>query len=234
MTPEYRDDPLDAPWDGFRFRDRSDAGAQLAQALTGYADRQDVLVLALPRGGVPLGVEVARELDAPLDLLLVRKLGVPGHEELAMGAVASGGVRVLNEDVVGPLGLSEEVVEAVADRERTELERRARAYRGDRPTPELEGRTIVLVDDGLATGATMRAAVEAVRKLEPARIVVAVPVAPPDTCERLEEVADEVVCVERPDPFLAIGVWYERFPQITDERVRDLLDEVAVSDAKDR
>lgn len=224
MTPRYRNEGLAAPWVGVRFRDRAGAGARLAEALGKYAERSDVLVLALPRGGVPVGVEVSRALAAPLDLMLVRKLGVPGHAELAMGAVASGGVIVLNEDVVGSLGLGEDVIEAVAERERAELERRERAYRGERPAPEVEGRVLLLVDDGLATGATMRVAVKAARKLGPAEVVVAVPVAPPDTCLQLEEVADEVVCVSAPDPFLAIGAWYERFPQVSDERVRELLD----------
>ncbi len=224
MTPQYGNGGLAAPWMGVRFRDRAGAGVRLAEALGKYAERAEVLVLALPRGGVPVGVEVSRALAAPLDLMLVRKLGVPGHEELAMGAVASGGVIVLNEDVVGSLGLSEEVIAAVAERERAELERRERVYRGERPAPEVEGRVLLLVDDGLATGATMRVAVKAARKLGPAEVVVAVPVAPPDTCLQLEEVADEVVCVSAPDPFLAIGVWYERFPQVSDERVRELLD----------
>jgi len=224
--PEYRDEQTPAPWNGVRFRDRAEAGRRLAAELGAYADRPDVLVLALPRGGVPVAAEIARALDAPLDLMLVRKLGVPGHEELALGAVATGGVRVLNEDVVGALGLDEELIDEVARRELAELERRQRAYRGERPTPTLEGRRLILVDDGLATGATMRAAVEAARDLGPTEIVVAVPVAPPDTCRLLEEVADDVVCVESPEPFLAIGVWYERFPQVGDEEVRALLDAV--------
>ncbi len=229
MTPQYRDNPLAVTWQPFTFRDRSDAGRRLAKTLPAYASRDDVLILALPRGGVPVGAEVAEALEAPLDLMLVRKLGVPGHEELAMGAVASGGVRVLNEDVVGSLGIGEELVDAVARRERAELERSERAYRGERPPLDIEGRTVLLVDDGLATGATMRAAVDAARKLGPARVVVAVPMAPPETCRQLEDVADEVVCLERPDPFLAIGVWYERFPQITDEQVRELLEAQAAS-----
>jgi predicted phosphoribosyltransferase len=224
--PEYRDEGAPAQWNGVRFRDREEAGRRLASELGAYADRPNVLVLALPRGGVPVAAEVARALDAPLDLMLVRKLGVPGHEELAMGAVATGGVRVLNEDVVGALGLEEEVIDAVARRELAELERRQQAYRGERPPPPIEGSTLILVDDGLATGATMRAAVEAARDLGPTEIVVAVPVAPPETCGLLEEVADEVVCVETPEPFLAIGVWYERFGQVGDEEVRAVLDAV--------
>ena len=212
------------PWlRGPRFRDREQAGQLLAEALDGYADRSDALVLALPRGGVPVGAEVARRLSAPLDLMLVRKLGVPGHEELAMGAVASGGVRVLNEDVVRALELDEDTIEAVADAERRELERRDHAYREGRPYPDVSGRTVILVDDGLATGATMRAAVAAVRKLDPARIVVAVPVAPPQTCELLRDEADEVVCLSSPDAFMAIGVWYDDFPQLSDDEVRELL-----------
>ena len=224
--PEYRDEGTPAPWNGVRFRDRAEAGRRLASELGAYADRPDVLVLALPRGGVPVAAEIARALDAPLDLMLVRKLGVPGHEELAMGAVATGGVRVLNEDVVGALGLEEDVIDAVARRELAELERRQHAYRGERPPSAIEGRTLILVDDGLATGATMRAAVEAARDVGPTEIVVAVPVAPPETCRLLEEVADDVVCVESPEPFLAIGVWYEHFGQVGDEEVRALLDAV--------
>src|SRR5712692_1622098 len=175
------------------FRDRSDAGQKLAEALATYADRPDVLVLALPRGGVPVTIEVARALHAPLDVFLVRKLGVPGHEELAMGAIASGGVRVLNQDVVERLKISGAVIDRVAASEERELERRERAYRDGRPAPDARGKTLILIDDGLATGSTMHAAVAAIRRQEPARIIIAVPTAPPDTCEALRKEVDEVV-----------------------------------------
>jgi predicted phosphoribosyltransferase len=206
-----------------RFRNRTDAGRQLAEKLAAYANRPDVLVLALPRGGAPVGFEVARELGAPLDVFLVRKLGVPGYEELAMGAVATGGVRVLNDEIVRGLGISEHEIDAAAARELQELARRQRLYRGDRPLPDIAGRTIILVDDGLATGATMRAAIAAVRQQQPARIVVAVPTASPDTCEALKAEADDVVCAMTPEPFLAVGHWYEDFTQTTDDEVRELL-----------
>jgi predicted phosphoribosyltransferase len=205
------------------FSDRFDAGRRLAAELLDYADRPDVLVLALPRGGVPVAFEVARALHAPLDVFLVRKLGVPGHRELAMGAIASGGVRVLNEDVVRGLGVPDEVLDAVAARERTELERREWAYRDGRPPPAVRGRTVILVDDGLATGSTMRAAVRALRAQGPARIVVAVPVGAPETCAEFQDEADEAVCARTPDPFYAVGLWYSDFTQTTDEEVRDLL-----------
>jgi predicted phosphoribosyltransferase len=206
-----------------RFRNRTDAGRQLAEKLAAYAHRPGVLVLALPRGGVPVGFEVARKLGAPLDVFLVRKLGVPGYEELAMGAVATGGVRVLNDEIVRGLGISEHEIDAAAARELQELARRQRLYRGDRPLPDIAGRTIILVDDGLATGATMRAAIAAVRQQQPARIVVAVPTASPDTCEALKAEADDVVCAMTPEPFLAVGHWYEDFTQTTDDEVRELL-----------
>ena len=206
-----------------RFRDRREAGRFLARELAAYANRPDVIVLALPRGGVPVGYEIAQALHAPLDVFLVRKLGVPGHEEYAMGAIASGGVSVLNEEVVQRLGISPYQIETVAAREQRELERRERAYRGDRPEPEIRGRTVILVDDGLATGASMQAAVLALRRLQPARIVVAVPVAAPETCEQLREIADEVVCATTPEPFYAVGLWYEDFSQTSDEEVRALL-----------
>ena len=212
------------PWlQAPRFRDRQEAGKRLAEAVAEYEGRADVLVLALPRGGVPVGAEIARALDVPLDLMLVRKLGVPGHRELAMGAVAAGGIRVLNEDVVRTLDLDDEAIETVARGEQRELERRSEAYRAGRPAAEVADRVVILVDDGLATGATMRAAVAALNAQRPARIVVAVPVAPPETCEALREEADEVVCLAEPDPFMAIGVWYEDFPQLTDDEVRELL-----------
>lgn len=212
------------PWlDAPLFRDREQAGERLAESLAEYGHRADVIVLALPRGGVPVGAQVAEALEAPLDLLLVRKLGVPGHRELAMGAVASGGVRVLNEDVVGAVGLDEATIEAVARDECRELDRREHAYREGRPSPEIGGMVVILVDDGLATGATMRAAVAALKQRHPGRIVVAVPVAPPDTCEALRREADEVACLASPEPFMAIGVWYEDFPQLSDEEVRERL-----------
>jgi predicted phosphoribosyltransferase len=207
-----------------RFRDRAEAGRLLARKLVEYAGRPDVLVLALPRGGVPVAFEVARVLEAPLDVLVVRKLGVPGHRELAMGAVASGGAWVLNEDVLGALEIPEHVIRAVAAHELEELRRRERLYRGERPGPEIRGRTIILVDDGIATGSTMRAAVTALRGLEPARIVIAVPTAAPSTCAELANVADKCVCCVMPHPFFAVGVWYDNFEQTTDEEVRDLLE----------
>ena len=207
-----------------RFRNRDDAGRQLATALEQYTGRPDVIVLALPRGGVPVAFEVARALQAPLDIFVVRKLGVPGHEELAMGAIASGGARVLNEEVVGRLGISDEAIDRVAAAQAEEVVRREKAYRGDRPQPQLAGRVVFLVDDGLATGATMRAAVEAVRQHHPARVVVAVPTAAAETCDALRPLVDEVVCLVTPEPFLAVGFWYDDFSQTTDDEVRALLE----------
>jgi predicted phosphoribosyltransferase len=195
----------------------------LAGRLQRFAKRDDVAVLALPRGGVPIGHEVARALGAPLDVFVVRKLGLPGHPELAMGAIASGGVRVMNEDVLESYPVSQAVIEAVARTERVELERRERAYRDGRSLVPIEGRTVILVDDGLATGSTMRAAILAVRRLHPARVVVAVPVGAWQTCQALREVADEVICVFTPEPFSAVGLWYADFSQTTDEEVRQLL-----------
>ena len=206
-----------------RFRDRNEAGRLLAKRLTAYANRPDVLVLALPRGGVPVAYEVARALGAPLDVFVVRKLRIPGYEELAMGAVATGGVRVLNDEIVQRLRIPEYIIDAVAAREQQELARRERLYRGGRPPPDVRGRTMILVDDGLATGATMRAAIMALRQLQPARIIVAIPTASPETCEELKAEVDEVVCAITPEPFLAVGHWYEDFSQTTDEEVRDLL-----------
>jgi predicted phosphoribosyltransferase len=206
------------------FRNRSEAGRLLAAKLAKYADKPDVIVLALPRGGVPVGYEVAHALHAPLDVFVVRKLGIPGHEELAMGAVATGGVRVLNDQVVRGLGIPNSVIEAVANWELEELQRRERLYRGNRLPPDVRGKTVILVDDGLATGSTMLAAVQALRKLGPARIVVAVPVASGDTCQILEEYVDEVVCAATPEPFYAVGLWYRDFSQTTDEEVRELLE----------
>src|SRR3981189_1001487 len=205
------------------FRDRRDAGRLLAEKLAAYANRPDALVLALPRGGVPVAVEVARALGGALDVFVVRKLGVPGYEELAMGAVATGGVRVLNDQLVERLGIPEQMIDAVAARELQELARRERLYRGSRPPPDVRGRTVILVDDGLATGATMQAAIEALRQQNPARIVVAVPTASPDTCEEMKAKADDVICAITPEPFHAVGLWYQDFSQTTDEEVRALL-----------
>lgn len=205
------------------FRDRRAAGRLLAAQLAAYVDRPDVLVLALPRGGVPVAYEVARALNAPLDIFLVRKLGVPDYEELAMGAVATGGVRVLNDQIVGGLHIPDYVIDQVTAWEQQELARRERLYRGDRPPPDVCGRTVILVDDGLATGATMHAAIKALRQQQPARIVVAVPTASPETCDQLRAEVDEVICAITPEPFYAVGLWYEDFSQTTDEEVRNLL-----------
>jgi predicted phosphoribosyltransferase len=205
------------------FHDRHDAGRQLAAALGDYAGRDDLVVLALPRGGVPVAYEVAQALGAPLDVFLVRKLGVPGREELAMGAIASGGVRVLNDEAVRILHIGPDVIDAVTREELLELERRERAYRDDRPAPEVRGKTVLLIDDGLATGSSMRAAVLALRRRHPARVVVAVPVGAPDTCAELKRVADDCVCARAPEPFAAVGVWYDDFTQTTDAEVRELL-----------
>jgi predicted phosphoribosyltransferase len=207
------------------FRDRVHAGKVLAERLRAYANRPDVLVLALPRGGVPVAYEVAKALHVPMDVFLVRKLGVPGHEELAMGAVASGGVRVINEDVVRSLGIPDAVIDRVASKELIELSRREQAYRGNRPEPDIRGKTIILVDDGLATGSTMRAAVRALRTKQPAKIVVAVPIAAPETCDALAREVDEMVCAVTPEPFYAVGLWYDDFDQTSDDDVRALLAE---------
>jgi putative phosphoribosyl transferase len=209
------------------FRDRIDAGQQLAAQLRAYAGRPDLLVLALPRGGVPVGYAVAQAIDAALDVFLVRKLGVPGHEELAMGAIASGGVVVRNRGLIADLGIPDHVVEAVVAREQRELLRRERAYRDDRPPPDVRGRTVIVVDDGLATGATMLAAVQALREQRPAGIVVAVPVAARETCEGLRPHVVDVVCAITPEPFRAVGLWYEDFSQTSDDEVRSLLTQAA-------
>jgi erythromycin esterase-like protein/predicted phosphoribosyltransferase len=205
------------------FRDRSEAGRLLATKLTAYANRPDALVLGLPRGGVPVAYEVARALGAPLDVFVVRKLGVPGYEEVAMGAVATGGVRVLNDQLVRRLGIPSALIDTVAAHERQELTRRERLYREGRPPPDVRGRTVILVDDGLATGATMHAAIEALRQLQPARIVVAVPTASPEACEEMKAKVDDVICAITPEPFNAVGRWYQDFSQTTDEEVRGLL-----------
>jgi predicted phosphoribosyltransferase len=205
------------------FEDRKEAGRALAARLRQYAGRSDVVVLALPRGGVPVAAPVADALDAPLDLFLVRKLGTPGHRELAMGAIASGGIRVLNDDVVRWYGIPPAAIDAVAREEEQELVRREATYREGREAPPLEGKIVILIDDGLATGSTMMAAVKAVRQRHPAKIIVAVPVGARDTCDALATIADEVVCVRMPEPFSAVGQWYVNFDQTTDEEVRQLL-----------
>jgi predicted phosphoribosyltransferase len=213
------------------FHDRTDAGRQLAAELVRFKDRPDVVVLGLPRGGVPVAFEVAQALHAPLDVFIVRKLGLPGHEELAMGAIATGGIRVLNEEVVQALHIAPEVIDLVTAEEEQELRRRERLYRDDRPPLDVRGRTVILVDDGLATGSSMRAAVAALRHLGPARIVVAVPVAAPETCAEFRDLVDEIVCAHTPRPFFAVGMWYEDFSQTTDEEVHELLQRAAESRA---
>jgi len=205
------------------FRDRVDAGRKLAANLDAYADRQDVIVLALPRGGVPVAWEVAQALHAPLDIFLVRKLGVPGHSELAMGAIASGGTHVVNQAVVEQLNITHEQLSEVAAEELIELARREKAYRDNRPAPQLRDQTVIRVDDGLATGSTMLAAVKAVQEQHPARVVVAVPVAAVETCEKFQQQVDEVICVQTPQPFYAVGSWYDNFSQTSDDEVRNLL-----------
>jgi predicted phosphoribosyltransferase len=219
------------------YRDRIDAGKQLAARLSDYVNRDDVLVLALPRGGVPVAHEVAKALHAPLDIFLVRKLGVPGHEELAMGAISTGGVRVINADVVDYLRIPARVVDAVVDTELRELARRERLYRGARKEPDVSGKTAILVDDGLATGSTMRAAVEALRQQHPARIVVAVPVSAPETCDEYRMGVDEIICAQTPELFMGVGKWYRNFSQTTDEEVREILarsESLNTADLKDR
>ena len=210
--------------DGDRaFADRRAAGRELAGLLNNVDDPHGAVVLALPRGGVPVAYEISRALNAPLDVFLVRKLGTPGHQELAMGAIASGGIRVLNDEVVHALGIRPDQIEAVALREQIELERRDASYRGGRPFPPLTNRTVILVDDGLATGTTMKAAVQAVKQQKPARVVVAVPVSAPETCRALGAIADQVICARTPTPFSAVGEWYRDFTQTTDEEVVALL-----------
>jgi putative phosphoribosyl transferase len=205
------------------FSNRAEAGQLLAEKLLSYAGRDDVIVLGLPRGGVPVAFEVAKRLGAPLDLFIVRKLGVPGFEELAVGAIASGGVRVLNEDVARALPNADDIIEAVTARETAELKRREESYRDGRPAPELRNKIVILVDDGLATGATMRAAVQALRQRDVAKIVVAAPVGAPETCRELEDEVDEIVCAMAPEYFQAVGQYYENFSQTTDDEVRELL-----------
>jgi putative phosphoribosyl transferase len=207
------------------FRDRRDGGRALAKVLSAYANRPDVVVLALPRGGVPVGFEVARALHVPLDVFIVRKLGVPRHEEYAMGAIASGGVRVMNEKIVQLLGIPDHAIEAVARAEQKELERRERLYRDARPALDVKGHTVILVDDGLATGATMLAAVKALQAMRPARLVVAVPTASAETCADMRHEADDVICATTPEPFHAVGLWYHDFEQTSDEEVHALLEQ---------
>lgn len=215
------------------FENRSEAGQKLATKLSRYANRPDVLVLALPRGGVPVAYQVARALRAALDVFIVRKLGVPGYEELAMGAIASGGVRVMNEEVIRHLDFPQTVIDSIAQREGKELRRRERLYRGDRPAPNVQGRTVILVDDGLATGSTMRAAAVALRQMRPPKVIVAVPVAAPEICAEFRSEVDEVVCAATPDRFMAVGACYVDFSQTSDQEVCDLLERAAFHQHRD-
>ena len=205
------------------FRDRTEAGQILASKLTKYVNQVDTVILALPRGGVPVAYEIGKELGLPIDIFVVRKLGVPGHEELAMGAIASGGVRHINRDVVDQLGIDSETIEAASRREQKEIERREELYRGQRPPLDVRDKTVILVDDGLATGSTMRAAIAALRQHRPARIVVAVPTAAPQTCSEIADEVDEIICAATPETFYAVGQWYQEFSQTTDDEVRELL-----------
>jgi putative phosphoribosyl transferase len=214
-------------WSTVMFRDRREAGRFLADLLIDYAGRDDTIVLALPRGGVPVGYEVARKLGAPLDVFVVRKLGAPGQPEFALGAIASGGVRVVNRDAIQALGIADRLVEEIARREQEELSRRERLYRGNRPAPNLTGKTVILVDDGLATGSTMRSAAAAIKQQSPSRLVVAVPVAARSTCDELAQDVDQVVCAVTPFPFFAVGQWYSDFSETSDDEVRDLLERTA-------
>ena len=210
-----------------RFLDRTDAGRRLAGELVHYTGRGDVLVLGLPRGGVPVAFEIAVALDAPLDVFVVRKLGLPGHEEFGIGAIASGGVRIVDESVLRAYDVDADTLNRLTERERRELQRREHLYRGDRPFPQVSDRTVILVDDGLATGSTMRAAVTALRGEGPREIVVAAPVGAPETCAAMRRIADEVICLETPDPFYAVGLWYVNFDQTTDMEVHELLERAA-------
>ncbi|MBD3182448.1 phosphoribosyltransferase [Candidatus Poribacteria bacterium] len=207
------------------FKNRVDAGKKLADKLSDYSDKDNVIILALPRGGAPVAFEVAKKINAPLDVFLVRKLGVPGREELAMGAIASGGVRVLNDDILRMLSIPDEGINRVAEKEQKELERREIEYRGDRQELDVKGKICILIDDGLATGASMRAAIKALQQMEPAKIVVAVPVGASEVCEGFENEADEVICAATPEPIHAIGAWYDNFSQTTDDEVRAILAE---------
>jgi putative phosphoribosyl transferase len=206
------------------FRDRTEAGRLLADRLSAYANYPDAMVLALPRGGVPVAFEIAEALNLPLDIVVVRKLGLPGHEEFAMGAIASGGARVLNQDLIHQLSLSDEIIEHIVAGEQRELERRERTYRGQRPVLDVRDHIVIIVDDGLATGSSMRAAIAALRQKRPAKLIVAVPVGARMTCSELEALADEVICLEMPENFSAVGLWYRDFSQITDEEVNNLLE----------
>ncbi|MBD2299117.1 phosphoribosyltransferase [Nostoc sp. FACHB-87] len=217
-----------------KFRDRSDAGKMLAKKLTAYTNHPDLLVLGLPRGGVPVAYEIATSLNAPLDICLVRKLGVPGHEELAMGAIAAGGVRVLNYDVINNLAIDSTTIDKVATQELWELQRRDRAYRGERPLPDIKNRTVILVDDGIATGSTMLAAIAVVKQQQPQRLIVAVPIAAPTTCQQLQAEVDEIVCLVMPESLYAIGLWYEDFSQTTDVEVQHLLAKHSVINNADK
>ncbi len=210
------------------FENRDDSGKQLAPKLLKYKGEADVIVLGLPRGGLPVARHVAEYLNAPLDVYIVRKLGVPGQEELAFGAIASGGERVLNDRIVQQMHVSEEKIEQVAKREEEEMQRRQKLYRGDRERPSFSGKTVILVDDGLATGASMRAAIQALRTRQPKKIVVAVPTAPVDTCEELSQLVDDIICLETPQPFGGVGAWYKHFPQTTDDEVRQILQDYNV------
>ena len=217
-----------------RYRNRTDAGRQLAAQLREYADRPDVIVLALPRGGVPVAYEVARALHVPLDVFIVRKLGLPSHPELAMGAIASGGIRVIDQAALRRFGVTDEQLAVVAAAEERELERRERQYREDLPLPDVTGKTVILIDDGLATGATMAAAAAALKAQGPAKLIVAVPVSAPETCDAFREIVDEVVCGATPEPFYAVGLWYEDFSQTSDDEVHDLLARAARELPRDR
>jgi predicted phosphoribosyltransferase len=209
------------------YRDRRHAGKVLARALASYDHRDDVVVLGLPRGGVPVAFEVAKALGAPLDIFVVRKLGVPGYPELAMGAIASGGIKVLNRELVETLGIPDDRVNAVIEAETRELLRREREYRGNRQPVDVKDRTVILVDDGLATGASMQAAVAALRRRQPRQIVVGVPIAAPSTCEEVGRLADDIVCAATPEPFYSVGLWYEDFSQVSDQEVREVLEQAA-------
>lgn len=209
------------------FKDRSEAGKELAKRLDAYSGKKDTIVLALPRGGVPVAYEVARALHLPMDIIIVRKLGVPGNRELAMGAIASGGIRIINYDIVRLLNISQFAIDAVSQEEQEELERREKSYRGGWPPLDLDGRTVILVDDGIATGATIRAAVEALKRRGARRIVVAVPTASTDACNVLRDEVDDLICLTTPDPFIAVGRWYEDFSQTSDEEVSNLLAKAA-------
>jgi putative phosphoribosyl transferase len=212
-----------------RFQDRTEAGQRLATRLAAYANFSNLLVLGLPRGGVPVAYEIATALHAPLDVWLVRKLGVPGQEELAMGAIALGGVMILNQEIIQALNIPQDAIQRVAEAEQQELERRDRAYRGNRPLPQVQDHTVILVDDGIATSSTLRAAIAALQRQNPRRIVVAAPVAPPSVCDALRNVVDDVVCLSMPEPLQSIGMWYQDFSQTTDEEVRELLKQSAIS-----